>query len=729
MRRSTSGNVNKPTPPVPRDSSLADKPRFQEAVKIDTKKKGVTPVEPAPKAWRISTLVRKFTIFFILYSFAAHFFCSTPITPSSSDICQRHQTTIDYFEPYYNDIVQPYVQQAIDYTAPHRAHATEKLAPVTNQLVKLAPVFDKAKKSARRHYNTRLAPRVEIQRKRLAQKLAPYQARAHLLASEYHSKYFVPVVEDERIVRLNKLSNDLFTKVSDLTTTGWKVVEPHARVVFAYVRRTIYIALDKSWEAAKTHGPPARRLAVKYTKRGLAEWIAFSQKTTSWLSRHALTQYTRMGLDQKLVNVDHIKALKVKFLDPVLAHLAEWVAIQRNNSAHSLSFVLFSFFKSNARTIPPAVDELGEFLKSMGEPDPSANEVFTPEPTTEVVEEVVDPAQKLSDALSSLNSARETLINHLDKATQEFKGQLSSMRIEKSSEIRQKSDKAIAEMEADFTRLVKGFGDYYESELAKIVDGDLTKDVFESNTANVRRKVVNKLRELSQSSLDYLVNWQNEIDNDETNTISESLNDASQHLRNSQREIGSLFAWTDGITYQNWQEYHGLAALFDSQLDQLREYQEESDDLEVLFELLFERILTIERQSEAEIEQVGKVSTQIEDEEQVIEDEKAEENEDEKKDEIEDEKEDEQIEEQVEEFENSQGKQEEDLQEEEQDVDTSTEVFNDAQNADINETSLPSDLEEDEETEDGTHGTIYHVAETPTASAEATHKYHEHQEL
>lgn len=352
----------------------------------------------------------------------------------------------------------------------------------------------------------------------------------------------------------------------------------------------------------------------------------------------------------------------------------------------------------------------------MGEPDPSANEVFTPEPTTEVVEEVVDPAKKLSDALSSLNSARETLVNHLEKATQVFKGQLSSMRIEKISEIRQKSDRAIGEMELDFTRLVKGFGDYYESELAKIVDGDLTKDDFESNTANVRRKVINKLRELSQSSLDYLVNWQNEIDNDETSIISEILNDASQHLRNSQREIGSLFAWTDGITYQNWQEYHGLAALFDSQLDQLREYQEESDDIEVLFELLFERILTIERQSEAEIEQVGKMTTQVEDEEeQVIEDEK----EDEK-----DEKEDEQNEEEVEESNNFQEEQRESFQEEEQ----GTDMFNDAQNADINETSLPSDLDEDDETEEGTHGTIYHVAETPTASAEATPN-HEHQEL
>ncbi|TIB12285.1 hypothetical protein E3P92_02639 [Wallemia ichthyophaga] len=625
-------NLNKPTPAVPvsekkekkqekqeKQENLPDKILFSDIhnqVKTDTKSNRVQPVEPVPRSrspFRLTSLVKRFTLFFLLYTFLAHLFCHTPITPDSSDLCVRHQSTVEYFEPVYYDHVHPVI-------LPHLQQAQNKLNPITTQLVKLEPYLSRSKKSATHLYNASIHPRLEIQSRRLANRFKPvydeWQGVAMRYWKVYHDKYYLPISTHKHTQRVFSLLNQSQKQIQNTYTA----LHPHLSVVHAYSQRQAIRALSTTWSYTKTYYPHIRTFLTKYLKRAVAEWLAISHRITSHISRLALGQYVKFGLDDKLITVKHFHSLKGKFLDPVLSRLAEWIEVQRSNTA--------STYGATGET----ADEISYFLASMSgsegenegekQGEGEGEQVKENSGTGTAVPEAPQPTPHLEETLTTLNDTHTELSRLLDASAVQFMHRLSTQRAELASSVTLSSEKAVESLTSDFQRLMDGFVDYHEREMSEISDqGDEKHHTHTQNIETVRTKVTNKLRQLAQNVLDGMVRWQGEIDEMEVKMIGEAISAPREFLTRAQREVGSTLAWTDGVTYRDWMHYHHLTQTFDERVDHLSDVQETDLVLEPLFEEVFGKVVALEQQFESRVASVGKVyvSEQEEEEEERIE--------------------------------------------------------------------------------------------------------------
>ena len=198
----------------------------------------------------------------------------------------------------------------------------------------------------------------------------------------------------------------------------------------------------------------------------------------------------------------------------------------------------------------------------------------------------------LTESLESLKNFKNSISEITQQKLEDFNDKLKTSRNENVKIVKVASNNGIELITNDFNKLLKSYEDF------------LSNNNKEINQESIKTRLLNKIRSNSQSSINNLFNWQNEIDDLEIKSIESALKPLKEKFVEIQRELGSMFAWTDGITYEHWQEYHQLLK---SELDinqQFFKIQEEVDELELIFDEYMNEFVKISNDFESKVGQI-----------------------------------------------------------------------------------------------------------------------------
>ena len=198
----------------------------------------------------------------------------------------------------------------------------------------------------------------------------------------------------------------------------------------------------------------------------------------------------------------------------------------------------------------------------------------------------------LTESLESLKNFKNSISEITQQKLEDFNDKLKTSRNENVKIVKVASNNGIELITNDFNKLLKSYEDF------------LSNNDKEINQESIKTRLLNKIRSNSQSSINNLFNWQNEIDDLEIKSIESALKPLKEKFVEIQRELGSMFAWTDGITYEHWQEYHQLLK---SELDinqQFFKIQEEVDELELIFDEYMNEFVKISNDFESKVGQI-----------------------------------------------------------------------------------------------------------------------------
>ena len=198
----------------------------------------------------------------------------------------------------------------------------------------------------------------------------------------------------------------------------------------------------------------------------------------------------------------------------------------------------------------------------------------------------------LTESLETLKNFKDSISEITQQKLEDFNDKLKTSRNENVKIVKVASNNGIELITNDFNKLLKSYEDF------------LSNNDKEINQESIKTRLLNKIRSNSQSSINNLFNWQNEIDDLEIKSIESALKPLKEKFVEIQRELGSMFAWTDGITYEHWQEYHQLLK---SELDinqQFFKIQEEVDELELIFDEYMNEFVKISNDFESKVGQI-----------------------------------------------------------------------------------------------------------------------------
>ena len=198
----------------------------------------------------------------------------------------------------------------------------------------------------------------------------------------------------------------------------------------------------------------------------------------------------------------------------------------------------------------------------------------------------------LTESLETLKNFKNSISEITQQKLEDFNDKLKTSRNENVKIVKVASNNGIELITNDFNKLLKSYEDF------------LSNNDKEINQESIKTRLLNKIRSNSQSSINNLFNWQNEIDDLEIKSIESALKPLKEKFVEIQRELGSIFAWTDGITYDHWQEYHQLLK---SELDinqQFFKIQEEVDELELIFDEYMNEFVKISNDFESKVGQI-----------------------------------------------------------------------------------------------------------------------------
>ena len=214
------------------------------------------------------------------------------------------------------------------------------------------------------------------------------------------------------------------------------------------------------------------------------------------------------------------------------------------------------------------------------------------EPETQQSSKPIKQVYNLTESLETLKNFKNSISEITQQKLEDFNDKLKTSRNENVKIVKVASNNGIELITNDFNKLLKSYEDF------------LSNNNKEINQESIKTRLLNKIRSNSQSSINNLFNWQNEIDDLEIKSIESALKPLKEKFVEIQRELGSIFAWTDGITYDHWQEYHQLLK---SELDinqQFFKIQEEVDELELIFDEYMNEFVKISNDFESKVGQI-----------------------------------------------------------------------------------------------------------------------------